>query len=76
MPRINVFYILETVLAVRRDRDGVAAAYGVEHGTLESRPPGRPSIGWAALVGFTGTGTMVGRTGIGHPLALTAIRAE
>jgi hypothetical protein len=73
MPRINVFYILETVLAVRRDRDGVTAAYGVEHGITPARPT---SIGWAALVGFTGTGTMLGRTGIGHPLALTAMRAE
>jgi hypothetical protein len=32
-PRIDVFYKLETILTVRRDRDGVAAAYGVEHGT-------------------------------------------
>jgi hypothetical protein len=33
MPRINVFYIFETKPAVRGDRDGGAAAYGVEHGT-------------------------------------------
>ena len=32
-PRIDVFYIFETTLAVRRDRDSIAAAYGVEHGT-------------------------------------------
>lgn len=53
------------------------------HGSVRRRTwnawstPARPtSIGWGALVDFTGSGTMHARTGIGHPLALTKMRTE
>jgi hypothetical protein len=67
MPRINVFYILETNLAVRRDRDGVTAAYGVKQGIFKRSRPA-DSIGRAALVGIT-------RPGHGNLWSVTDIAA-
>jgi hypothetical protein len=69
MPRINVFYILETILAVRGDRDGVTAAHSVKHGIFKQPRSAGSSTGRARRL--YQTRLRKPSVGIGHRIALT-----
>jgi hypothetical protein len=69
MPRINVFYILETNLTMRRNREGVTAAYGVKHGTFQA--PALSTSSAKQRSSALPTRPCMAPVGIGHLTALT-----